>query len=138
MIRRPPRSTRTDTLFPYTTVFRSRGWQCRTHVIEKADEVRVALRGKRRTAGASGADAIGPGRASGGPGGVRGGPPQAGEHARRSAARAVRLEVREAERRSICSGPGGRGDRRSEERRVGKEGVSTCRSRWSPYHSNKK
>src|SRR3546814_1073312 len=31
-----------------------------------------------------------------------------------------------------------RGDRldvdRSEERRVGKECVSTCRSRWSPYH----
>src|SRR3546814_16458139 len=25
-------------------------------------------------------------------------------------------------------------ERRSEERRVGKEGVSTCRSRWSPYH----
>src|SRR3546814_11429683 len=24
--------------------------------------------------------------------------------------------------------------RRSEERRVGKEGVSTCRTRWSPYH----
>src|SRR3546814_11686358 len=23
---------------------------------------------------------------------------------------------------------------RSEERRVGKEGVLTCRSRWSPYH----
>src|SRR3546814_16929435 len=28
--------------------------------------------------------------------------------------------------------------RRSEERRVGKEGVSTCRSWWSPYHYNKK
>src|SRR3546814_17569950 len=27
---------------------------------------------------------------------------------------------------------------RSEERRVGKECVSTCRSRWSPYHKNKK
>src|SRR3546814_7687675 len=26
MIRRPPRSTRTDTLFPYTTLFRSRYW----------------------------------------------------------------------------------------------------------------
>src|SRR3546814_11364266 len=26
---------------------------------------------------------------------------------------------------------------RSEERRVGKECVSTCRSRWSPYHENK-
>src|SRR3546814_934305 len=27
---------------------------------------------------------------------------------------------------------------RSEERRVGKEWVSTCRSRWWPYHSKKK
>src|SRR3546814_4695831 len=27
MIRRPPRSTRTDTLFPYTTLFRSASWQ---------------------------------------------------------------------------------------------------------------
>src|SRR3546814_13161988 len=26
------------------------------------------------------------------------------------------------------------GTERSEERRVGKECVSTCRSRWSPYH----
>src|SRR3546814_18602925 len=25
-------------------------------------------------------------------------------------------------------------DTRSEERRAGKEGVSTCRSRWPPYH----
>src|SRR3546814_4759460 len=27
MIRRPPRSTRTDTLFPYTTLFRSACWK---------------------------------------------------------------------------------------------------------------
>src|SRR3546814_16995268 len=27
------------------------------------------------------------------------------------------------------------GKQRSEERRVGKERVRTCRSRWSPYHS---
>src|SRR3546814_16671215 len=27
MIRRPPRSTRTDTLFPYTTLFRSLGYE---------------------------------------------------------------------------------------------------------------
>src|SRR3546814_3590507 len=35
-----------------------------------------------------------------------------------------------------CPGAGtGHGIRsRSEERRVGKECVSTCRSRWSPYH----
>src|SRR3546814_19774803 len=41
--------------------------------------------------------------------------------------------------RSIFSGPDARSGtdssgRRSEERRVGKECVSTCRSRWSPYH----
>src|SRR3546814_2872967 len=30
MIRRPPRSTRTDTLFPYTTLFRSRGGRARS------------------------------------------------------------------------------------------------------------
>src|SRR3546814_7108373 len=33
------------------------------------------------------------------------------------------------------TGPGcARNQPRSEERRVGKECVSTCRSRWSPYH----
>src|SRR3546814_17078267 len=32
MIRRPPRSTRTDTLFPYTTLFRSSG------LVERADQ----------------------------------------------------------------------------------------------------
>src|SRR3546814_1273820 len=30
MIRRPPRSTRTDTLFPYTTLFRSTGFYRRS------------------------------------------------------------------------------------------------------------
>src|SRR3546814_18227115 len=35
-----------------------------------------------------------------------------------------------------CGGPSA--CRRSEERRVGKECVSTCRSRWSPYHTKKK
>src|SRR3546814_5265305 len=32
------------------------------------------------------------------------------------------------------AGLAGKDHRRSEERRVGKECVSTCRSRWSPYH----
>src|SRR3546814_2621014 len=35
MIRRPPRSTRTDTLFPYTTLFRS-GAQRVDHVFQRA------------------------------------------------------------------------------------------------------
>src|SRR3546814_6605107 len=37
MIRRPPRSTRTDTLFPYTTLFRSPDDQC-----NQADSLRRA------------------------------------------------------------------------------------------------
>src|SRR3546814_19152313 len=36
------------------------------------------------------------------------------------------------------AGIGGLGVLRSEERRVGKECVSTCRSRWSPYNYKKK
>src|SRR3546814_9974936 len=35
---------------------------------------------------------------------------------------------------SIPTAPLRSGSTRSEERRVGKECVSTCRSRWSPYH----
>src|SRR3546814_11826807 len=35
--------------------------------------------------------------------------------------------------RKHYEGDGADGERRSEERRVGKECVSTCRSRWSPY-----
>src|SRR3546814_20138279 len=36
------------------------------------------------------------------------------------------------------TGHGGLRYARSEERRVGKECVSTCRSRWTPYHYKKK
>src|SRR3546814_4733736 len=39
-----------------------------------------------------------------------------------------------AGRRSGTRGALATTSRRSEERRVGKECVSTCRSRWSPYH----
>src|SRR3546814_3022613 len=45
MIRRPPRSTRTDTLFPYTTLFRSRLVEAE----ERLENIFVAL---RRNAGA--------------------------------------------------------------------------------------
>src|SRR3546814_9257492 len=44
MIRRPPRSTRTDTLFPYTTLFRSRlieQWQ--VAILALADEPHFLL-----------------------------------------------------------------------------------------------
>src|SRR3546814_11802813 len=48
MIRRPPRSTRTDTLFPYTTLFRSRrGRQPKAGQESTADQ---AADGDQRTA----------------------------------------------------------------------------------------
>src|SRR3546814_18338342 len=85
MIRRPPRSTRTDTLFPYTTLFRSayrlhQPRHCCAHVREVEPRLERFLL-----------------------------IPQC-EHARHQSRW------------------------RSEERRVGKECVSTCRSRWSTYH----
>src|SRR3546814_7066527 len=44
MIRRPPRSTRTDTLFPYTTLFRSDGHDL-DHLIPVLENVRDAAEG---------------------------------------------------------------------------------------------
>src|SRR3546814_10343426 len=43
MIRRPPRSTRTDTLFPYTTLFRS-STKCRSSMPLPEHKVRTACR----------------------------------------------------------------------------------------------
>src|SRR3546814_17563847 len=48
-------------------------------------------------------------------------------------------QVRVRRRKRASGTRGRRGDvGRSEERRVGKECVSKCRSRWSPYHYKKK
>src|SRR3546814_18268410 len=38
MLRRPPRSTRTDTLFPYTTLFRSLGRQFAARILREQDQ----------------------------------------------------------------------------------------------------
>src|SRR3546814_15412492 len=48
--------------------------------------------------------------------------------------RALRSPPRAPRTRGRTAAPASR----SEERRVGKECVSTCRSRWSPYHEKKK
>src|SRR3546814_3024172 len=52
MIRRPPRSTRTDTLFPYTTLFRSDG-EHQTQGQERA-QVQVLRPRRSRHAGPAG------------------------------------------------------------------------------------
>src|SRR3546814_6033024 len=54
MRRRPPRSTRTDTLFPYTTLFRSPGDDDRRRILDHRLAARHVLRiGGRNTGGAS-------------------------------------------------------------------------------------
>src|SRR3546814_12130109 len=109
MIRRPPRSTRTDTLFPYTTLFRS------LFTTAEGSMEGISLKG-RAVAFATGAGAIAFLLAllalSGDP------------DDRNEIGNALILGIMGG---AMCWA-------RSEERRVGKECVSTCRSRWSPYH----
>src|SRR3546814_15528235 len=100
MIRRPPRSTRTDTRFPYTTLFRSVGFMLVAAGVARRPQQRALI----------GGHGIGPVAAPGARDAALG----AGRH----------VELHDP----------GIGWIRSEERRVGKECVSTCRSRWSPYH----
>src|SRR3546814_12783855 len=97
MIRRPPRSTRTDTLFPYTTLFRSGDHPVRQRAGASRSPARDGARGRD-------------------------------EERRMDRRRAHRVPWHRPRHQ------GGR----SEERRVGKECVSTCRSRWAPYHLKKK
>src|SRR3546814_12334668 len=94
MIRLPPRSTLTDTLFPYTTLFRS------PHAANRKADSRRSTRSIMRVSSAwSSAVRLGPGA------------------------------------RSLAEAMAPRRFSRSEERRVGKGCVRTCRSRWSPSHS---
>src|SRR3546814_11492673 len=51
MIRRPPRSTRTDTLFPYTTLFRSHRVHSRLHVVVDAPRAGTPEEGERPVVG---------------------------------------------------------------------------------------
>src|SRR3546814_17703077 len=108
MIRRPPRSTRTDTLFPYTTLFRSRS---------EVPGGRMRARAQRAALDLSVSD-NGNGNAS--------------ESLRER--RKPQVGVTSPTCFSHCP-PRSHGMARSEERRVGKECVSTGRSRWSPKHS---
>src|SRR3546814_8794274 len=43
MIRRPPRSTRTDTLFPYTTLFRSEGLHPADGAADRAGDLYILV-----------------------------------------------------------------------------------------------
>src|SRR3546814_19886670 len=112
MIRRPPRSTRTYTLLPYTTLFRSkprRAWPRGASYSRK--------RGANFIWGRAVASTIDGGR--------------------RLVLKAIlRLVSKLPRRRNSLPEEEGtqKSTSRSEERRVGKGCVSKCSSRWSPYH----
>src|SRR3546814_14610234 len=112
-IRRPPRSTRTDTLFPYTTLFRS----CRTR---------------------SSGDRVDPSALLSDAGGFE---PVRVKWFNRlkgygflvredDVSEDIFIHMETVRRGGMTD----LGPDRSEERRVGKECVSTCRSRGWPYH----
>src|SRR3546814_18085543 len=114
MIRRPPRSTRTDTLFPYTTLFRSheRAW------------LKIGLQEPSKAA-------VGDAEQ------WRGDEDTQGQGGRGREGTRRRLEARE-DRQRVGDGDeqAQRADEweieaRSEERRVGKVTVRTCSSRGS-------
>src|SRR3546814_19533707 len=131
MINRPPIMTRNDSLRPYAAL-------CRSHRRLKSkpapDKPRVAVRPPRkagllRKAARVGATVVGARVAADtGKKGVIGLVAGMG---------AKRLIMRHPVGALFVTGAYMAGkvyEARSEERRVGKECVSTCRSRWSPYH----
>src|SRR3546814_6995558 len=66
--------------------------------------------------------------------GVAMGPVIASIHEKRDELRAEIMEAGQLDVEPSLGRRRARDSKRSEERRVGKECVSTCRSRWSPYH----
>src|SRR3546814_945517 len=58
MLRRPPRSTRTDTLFPYTTLFRSELAEAVAHVHRGRHPRQVGVTGVREDRGDAGAHVV--------------------------------------------------------------------------------
>src|SRR3546814_11578602 len=112
MIRRTPRSTRTDTPFPYTTLFRS-------EYVEQPDiDVGKHHAGLERDHR---------------PYDQRHGEGDDRREQEQSLVRR-RWDDRFLEEHLQAVGEALEQPQRSEERRVGKEGVSTCRSGWARYH----
>src|SRR3546814_11082702 len=135
MIRRPPRSTRTDTLVPYTTLFRSplpaalqpRPEPDRTDVRQaqaSAPQSRRANHRKHMEAHRLTPRHLQPSRMP--------------ELPRQRRIRVNVISSGSRSRSALRVAPSLRLKVRSDERRVGKECVSTCRSRRSPYHQKKK
>src|SRR3546814_12488714 len=138
MMRRPPRTTRTDTLFPYTTLFRAA-----EHEVAEA----YMRRPREQVDHGEGSERNDPDDRHGDD------PPfaqpfaetvqgRAAQTAERVPAHQKADEEQQGRAQQDADGcieetPEGR-KQRTEERRVGKECVSKCRSRWSQDNTKKK
>src|SRR3546814_11413616 len=119
MKRRPPRSTRTDTLFPYTTLFRSDGRSIllqRLRNIGNMAHVRRDILAHRPVAACRGLD-------------------QQALFITQRAGQAVELVLGGQRKCFILAQPQ---EARAEERRVGKAWGRTCRCRWRLCQYKKK
>src|SRR3546814_16916050 len=129
MIRRPPRSTRTDTLFPYTTLFRSPGQT----LAEVNGLGTVWVNAAIPEAQAGGVRVGAPARVT-----VTAFPDETFTGRVTAILPQAHLESRTLTARVEIANRGGRLRpglfARSHARRVGTECVSTCRYRWSPTH----
>src|SRR3546814_17499108 len=123
MIRRPPRSTRTDTLFPYTTLFRSAARILPPNSIFSFPVSDISASHSSASSMSN--------RSNARLGSVL--PP--GNHASTGFDQSLSIIARSL---SIKTRPDRQAKKRSEERRVGKEGGRTGRDRWWPKHKKKK
>src|SRR3546814_12816925 len=113
MNRRPPRSTRTDTLVPYTTLFRSIAYQTAWNMLDE-----LIMKHRPPSAAPTIEDVLDepPSLNS----------PSLNLVSNPGITQFARSDDEDLEEEDQID--------RSEERRVGKECVSTCRSRWSQNH----
>src|SRR3546814_13756668 len=134
MKQRPPKHTRTDSLYPYTTLFRSGQASLAAPPPPRRGKTGENDLARARdgldTCHVQENDRLSPPRA------CRPRPHRRLRARAGGTARPVEAGGRGHHhlpvRHRPCPAQG-----RSEERRVGKECVSTCRSRWSPYHYKK-
>src|SRR3546814_11668244 len=130
MIRRPPRYTRTDTLFPYTTLFRSAKFTSQLTSAPTPTSVPYTAPMHHRSPLQSPQHEFPSGASDAG----------VYQLSRQHAAVVRRQQQPHLVELRALGLVHGHGEgavvlrERSEERRVGKERVSTCRSRGSPYH----
>src|SRR3546814_16687060 len=130
MRRRPPRSTRTDTLCPYTTLFRSGQDDIAATAAVSGDDLlrSIPQMSDQSFNSSNGQTSSNFARGDVGSIDLRG----LGVGNTLVLLNGRRLVQHPSSQASTSLEPVI--TYRSEERRVGKECVSTCRSRWSPYH----